>query len=98
MQICTKCQTQSPDTVDQCSNCGVDLGEWSTTAVSLKRLQDNDRVSYVRILVSDDCCPACRQVEGAYAKDAAPKLPIEGCSHGLGCRCYYQPVLEHIYP
>ena len=98
MQTCSKCQYQSPDLAKKCVNCEADLSEWSTAAVSLKRLQDNPRVSYVRIAVAHDCCPACRQAEGAYAKDAAPKLPIEGCSHGLGCRCYYQPVLEYIYP
>jgi hypothetical protein len=25
-------------------------------------------------------------------------LPVEGCSHALGCRCFYQPVLDEIYP
>ena len=98
MQICSKCQAQSPDTVDECVNCKADLTEWSETAVSLKRLRDNPRVSYVRIAVAHDCCPACRQAEGAYDKNAIPRLPVEGCSHGLGCRCYYQPVLEYIYP
>ena len=100
VQICSKCQTQSPDAVNECQNegCRADLNEWSTTAISLKRMQDNPRVSYIRIAVSQDCCPACRQVEGAYAKDSVPRLPVVGCSHALGCRCYYQPVLEHIYP
>ncbi len=98
MQICSKCQTQLPDGIRNCSNCGADLKEWSDTAIALKRLQENSRVTYVRISVADDCCPACRQVEGAYAKDSAPALPIEGCSHANGCRCFYQPVLEVIYP
>ena len=98
MQICSKCQVQSPDTVNICPNCGADLGEWSNTAIALKRMQENSRVVYVRISVAHDCCPACRQAEGAYIKEAAPKLPVEGCSHPLGCRCFYQPVLEEIYP
>jgi len=98
VQICSKCQNQSPDTVDQCLNCQADLKEWSTINISLKRMQENYRISYVRISVAGDCCPACRQVEGAYAKDSVPRLPVEGCSHALGCRCNYQPVLEHIYP
>jgi hypothetical protein len=98
VQICSKCHAQSPDTTSRCLNCDADLNEWSDTAVALKRIQANPRVSYVRISVSQDCCPACRQMEGAYAKDAVPKLPVEGCSHGLGCRCFYQPVLEVIYP
>ena len=98
MQICSKCQTQSPDTSKNCAQCAADLSEWSNSAVSLKRLQENQRVSYVRISVAQDCCPACRQIEGAYVKELAPKLPVEGCSHANGCCCYYQPVLEVIYP
>ena len=98
MQICSKCQAQSPDTLQTCSQCGADLSVWSNTAVALKRLQENERVSYVRVAVAQDCCPACRQIEGAYAKELAPRLPVEGCSHANGCRCFYQPVLEVIYP
>ena len=98
MQICSKCQAQSPDTLKNCAQCGADLSEWSNSAVSLKRMQENTRVGYVRIIVGGNCCPACRQAEGAYAKESVPKLPIEGCSHPNGCRCYYQPVLEVIYP
>lgn len=98
MQICFNCSTQMTDSALTCSSCGADLKEWSTTQIALKRLQANPRVSYVRIAVSSDCCPACRQAEGAYAKDALPRLPIHGCSHQNGCRCFYQPVLEEIYP
>ena len=98
MQICSKCHAQLPDSVSICTQCGSDQSEWSESAVALKRFQENARVNYVRLVVADDCCPACRQTEGAYAKDSAPKLPVEGCSHGLGCRCFYEPVLEVIYP
>ncbi|MEW5870233.1 MAG: hypothetical protein AB1894_13230 [Chloroflexota bacterium] len=98
MQICSKCHTQSPDMVQVCPQCGADLDEFSETAVALKRMLANPRVNYVRISVADDCCPACRQAEGAYAKESVPKLPVEGCSHGLGCRCFYQPTLDEIYP
>ena len=98
MQICSNCSKEMPDSALNCSNCGFDLIEWSTTGVALKKLQANPRVSYVRIAVSEDCCPACRQVEEAYAKDALPRLPVNGCSHSHGCRCFYQPVLEEIYP
>ncbi len=98
MQTCSVCHVQSPDSAVNCQGCGVILSEWSETAVALKRLQENPRVLYVRISVSGDCCPACRQAEGAYIKEQAPLLPIRGCSHGLGCRCYYQPVLDEVYP
>jgi hypothetical protein len=98
VQTCSKCHVQSTDSAKNCIQCGVDLTEWSETAVALKQLQSNPRVIYVRISVAGDCCPACRQAEGAYAKESAPKLPVEGCSHSLGCRCFYQPVLDVIYP
>ncbi len=70
MQNCTKCHTLSPDEARCCINCGVDLFDWSETSVALKKLQENPRVIYIRISVSDDSCPACRQVEGAYAKSS----------------------------
>jgi hypothetical protein len=98
VQTCSKCYTQSPDSVETCPECRADLKEFSATAVSLKRFQNNTRVKSVSIAVAHDCCPACRKVEGAYDKQTAPRLPVEGCSHALGCRCYYQPVLDTIYP
>jgi hypothetical protein len=98
VQTCSKCHVQSPDLANNCVQCGVDLSEWSETAVALKQLQANPRVIYVRISVAGDCCPACGQAEGAYGKETAPRLPVEGCSHKLGCRCFYQPVLDVIYP
>ena len=98
MQICSKCNQSSPDNAKTCTQCGADLRKWSQTSVSGKRLLENPRVIYIRISVSDDACPACRQAEGAYAKDSVPELPIEGCSHERGCRCFYQPVLDEIYP
>jgi RNA polymerase subunit RPABC4/transcription elongation factor Spt4 len=98
VQICSKCHASAPDEADKCPSCGADLREWSETAVALKRLQENPRVIYVRIAVAHNCCPVCRQAEGAYAKESAPHLPIEGCSHAQGCRCFYQPVLDEIYP
>lgn len=52
----------------------------------------------VRILVNADCCPVCRSVEGAYEFDDVPALPLEGCSHPQGCRCYYAPVLDRFGP
>ncbi|MGH2536786.1 MAG: hypothetical protein ACRDHL_05280 [Candidatus Promineifilaceae bacterium] len=48
----------------------------------------------VRIFVSYDSCPACKKVEGAFAFEAVPALPVEGCSHPSGCRCKYAPVLD----
>ncbi len=98
MQTCSKCHVLSPNSATLCTNCSSDLSAWSETAVALKRLQENPRVIYIRVSVAGECCPACRQVEGAYAKESTPALPVQGCSHSNGCQCFYQPVLEVIYP
>lgn len=66
--------------------------------VALKKFQENDRVRNVRLMVAGDCCPVCTSHEGTYDKNEAPALPIEGCSHPKGCRCFYEPLLTAIYP
>ena len=98
MRNCTVCRAQSPDTADTCIQCGADLAVHSATAVALRQLQANARVSRVRLIVADDACPACRGADGEFTKDRVPGLPIAGCSHAQGCRCFYQPALVEIYP
>ncbi len=98
MQTCSQCYTQSPDEASSCVQCGAELPVNSTTAVALKRFQENPRVRMIRISVSADACPVCYEVQGVYPKDQVPQLPIEGCSHSMGCRCFYEPVLDEIYP
>jgi hypothetical protein len=98
VQTCSKCFTQSPDSTDLCPNCQADLQQFSTTAVALKQLQANPRVRLVRINTAEDDCPACDALHGTYAKEEAPHLPHPGCSHEHGCRCFYEPVLDEIYP
>lgn len=60
----------------------------------LKRIVEGGVATRVRILASYDCCPVCRAHEGAYDFKDVPALPLEGCSHPLGCRCHYAPVLD----
>ncbi|HLF80619.1 MAG TPA: hypothetical protein VI410_02545 [Anaerolineales bacterium] len=67
-------------------------------AEALASFQANPRVSRIRLIVSPDACPACRTMEGAYSKGDVPELPTPGCSHPLGCRCFYEPTLTEIYP
>lgn len=98
MQTCSKCHFISPDSEGSCINCGADLSEFSESALILKKHIDNPRVTAIRISVSKDACPSCRQVEGVYAKHAVPILPVVGCSHAKGCRCQYAPILDEIYP
>lgn len=98
MQTCSLCNTQSADTVAICPNCGADLREKSNAMVALKAFQDNPRVKNVRLVVAHDACPACKLMEGSYDKHEAPSLPVLGCSHENGCRCFFEPMLDEIYP
>jgi hypothetical protein len=98
VRTCTVCNASSPDAAENCLRCDADLSIHSQTAKALVDFQNNERVYEVRLIVAHDCCPACREGEGAYPKDDVPKLPVNGCSHALGCRCYYEPALVDIYP
>lgn len=98
MQTCSRCSKQSPDNAQYCTNCQADLHEYSFTAISLKNLRNNPRVKMIRISVAADACPACLSVAGVYEKDQVPTLPVEGCSHAVGCRCFYDPILDEIIP
>lgn len=98
MRTCTLCQAQSPDPAAQCVECGADLARHSSTAVALAALQASPRVLRIRLLVADDACPACQAAAGEFDKAHVPELPVYGCSHPLGCRCYYAPALTDIYP
>ncbi len=98
MRTCTLCNAQSPDEVPHCVKCGAGLSEHSTTAVALARFRANPRVRTIRVIPNDDCCPTCLAAEGEFPKEEAPDLPVPGCSHPLGCRCYYEPELTDIFP
>jgi hypothetical protein len=98
VRTCTLCNTQSPDSATHCDKCGADLSQHSATAVALKKLRANPRVSRIRLIVAEDACPACREAEGDYPIDQLPELPINGCSHAHGCRCFYEPFLTEIFP
>jgi hypothetical protein len=65
---------------------------------ALKQMQENPRVSKVVVIVPADACPACQEVFGTYPKDQTPRLPMDACSHPMGCRSFYQPFLDEIYP
>jgi len=98
LRTCSRCNATSPDTAIECKNCKSDLREYATTAVALKNFRENPRVTAIRVNVAGDSCPTCQESHGTYPKDAVPALPHEGCSHGLGCRCTYEPYLGEIYP
>ena len=75
-----------------------DMWEDSPAAQSLKRMIANSRIKYIVIVVPEDACPACQNLTGTYPKDQVPRLPFEKCSHPLGCRSYYLPYLDEIFP
>jgi len=72
--------------------------ESSAAAKSLKNMQLNPRVKYIVVIAPADACPACQKLVGTYRKDEVPSLPVESCSHPLGCRSYYMPYLDEIFP
>ncbi len=82
----------------QPSDRSLDRWETSPAAQALKRLQANPRVKYIVVSAPADACPACQALAGTYPKDQVPRLPIEQCSHPLGCRAFYNPYLDEIYP
>lgn len=98
MQTCSRCNTQSNDSAITCPSCGADLKEFSITAATLRKFQENPRVTAVHVIVHEDACPACQEIQGTFPKDRVPKVPVEGCSHQNGCRCFYQPLLDEIFP
>jgi RNA polymerase subunit RPABC4/transcription elongation factor Spt4 len=98
VRICSRCKTPSPDAVLICPQCRADLTQVSEAAAALARLRANPRVLHVRLIIHEQACPACQRAEGDYDKSQVPAVPIPGCSHEHGCRCFYEPVLSKIYP
>ena len=76
----------------------VDHWESSNAVQALKRLQTNPRVKYIVLAVPSDACPVCQKLAGTYPKGQVPPLPVDVCSHPLGCQAYYIPYLEDIFP
>ena len=98
MQTCYLCNAQSPDDAIYCHECNADLRVFSTANFALKKFQENPRIRDIRLVVADDACPVCSAHEGTYPKDRVPKLPIQGCSHPNGCRCFYEPSIQELFP
>ena len=98
MQTCVLCNASSPDQASRCGNCQADLSIHSTTAHALTRFRENPRVKAVTIASSKNSCSYCREQLDTYPVDQVPILPHKGCSHADGCRCFYIPVLNDIYP
>ena len=98
MQTCSYCHSRAQDTAEFCPNCMADLKIYSNTAIALKKFRANPRVTAIRVALPLEACPTCLAVMGTYQKDSVPPLPVEGCSELNGCSCFYEPILDQIYP
>ena len=98
MSTTPKKDTKSPKPVTKISDRTYEAWENSDAAVALKRLKANPRIKYIVLTAPADACPACQQLVGTYPKDEVPLLPYEECSHPLGCRAFYMPFIEELYP
>jgi hypothetical protein len=98
VQTCSLCNASSSDRASHCINCQADLAEHSVTVQALKRFRANPRVKAVTVANSYNACSYCYEQLGTYPVDQTPPLPHRGCSHANGCRCFYIPVLNDIYP
>ena len=88
----------STDTSSPLTDRSADIWETSEAVKSLERMKANSRIKFIVVIVPEDACPACQNLTGTYPKDQVPRLPYEECSHPLGCRSYYAPYLDEIFP
>ncbi|OGN89166.1 MAG: hypothetical protein A2158_00255 [Chloroflexi bacterium RBG_13_46_14] len=55
------------------------------------------KLQYIKVLPSPDSCESCKKLEGIrYPLDKVPELPNENCTHEMGCRCTYIPVVDSL--
>ncbi|MFC1905151.1 hypothetical protein ACFLXT_05290, partial [Chloroflexota bacterium] len=51
-------------------------------------------LKHVEIYPSPDSCESCKKLAGKHYKvDEAPELPNPNCTHKMGCRCRFLPVI-----
>jgi hypothetical protein len=93
-----KTSTKQDKTQSNLSDRTIEAWENSEAAAALKQLKANPRVKYIVLVAPANACPACNQLTGTYPKDEVPPLPYEACSHPLGCRAFYLPFIEELYP
>lgn len=91
-------KSPTPETTFSINHRSMENWENSPAAQALQRMQANPRVKYIVVVAPADACPACQKLTGTYPKDQVPQLPIEECSHPSGCRAFYLPYLDEIYP
>lgn len=100
MRECALCHMTTEDHVLVCPGCEADLTVDSVRARALKSILESPRANAVYVVAPAHACPACRKVQGTYAKDSGkiPELPTEGCSCPNGCTCRYEPLVIEVGP
>ncbi len=66
---------------------------------SLDNYRNNsDVIAGVQISSGDDSCPECQKLMGKVYKlsEFIPELPHPECTHKMGCRCCYLPVVKGV--
>ncbi|MHB0987826.1 MAG: hypothetical protein ACYC3P_04060 [Bellilinea sp.] len=64
---------------------------------SLKNYFENsDVIKGVQILASSDSCSECKKLTGItyLLSEKIPELPHPNCTHEMGCRCTYIPIVK----
>jgi hypothetical protein len=92
-----KTEQKSPS-VTRISDRSLEAWENSEAYAALKVLKANPRINAIIIAAPANACPLCQELTGTYPKDQVPPLPIDSCSHPLGCRAFYMPVIQELYP
>lgn len=61
----------------------------------LRRLFLSGGCEYVSVVARDaTVCAACRSIaDQGYLPWHLPRLPFDGCTAGVGCRCRYEPLI-----
>jgi hypothetical protein len=54
----------------------------------------NEGLKHVEVLPASDSCESCKKLAHKHYKlDEVPELPNPNCTHKMGCRCTYLPVI-----
>ena len=48
----------------------------------------------IRLLCSDDACPACKRAARVYRLSQVLEIPVGGCTGEIGCRCSITPTFS----
>lgn len=91
---CPKCGRAHPWDRTYCTRCGTPLeGYYRRELERYTQAYLRGKIRGVRVQAAADACPKCRSFAGKiYKPHEMPRIPIEGCSRPMGCRCCYVPV------